>query len=169
MPASDIFGEYEESYIKEKIHRNFVNQVLFNSPISKPKFVPKKWGSELWLANNEVADYCGKILTIKADSHFSLHYHIIKNETFYLDSGDAIVILANPSNGELNYYVLDVGESIDIKVGQAHSVYSKSGCKLIESSSFHRDSDSYRVPFVLDREKCNNILPDPKQTWIGGI
>ena len=31
----------------------------------KPKLVEKRWGSELWTANDSVHDYCGKILHIK--------------------------------------------------------------------------------------------------------
>ena len=30
-----------------------------------PKKVEKEWGYEIWLANDEKEDYCGKILFIK--------------------------------------------------------------------------------------------------------
>ena len=33
--------------------------------IGKAKKVDKEWGYELWLANNEEENYCGKLLYIK--------------------------------------------------------------------------------------------------------
>src|SRR5262249_27199605 len=47
--------------------------------------VPKSWGRELWIVNNEL--YCGKILEIHQGSRCSLHFHKLKTETFYLHSG----------------------------------------------------------------------------------
>jgi hypothetical protein len=44
--------------------------------------VPKTWGREVWIVNNET--YCGKILYITAGKTGSLHYHRHKTETFYL-------------------------------------------------------------------------------------
>ena len=51
--------------------------------------VPKGWGREVWIANNDL--YCGKILEIKKGKRCSLHFHQIKNETFYLRSGRLLV------------------------------------------------------------------------------
>jgi len=44
--------------------------------------VPKGWGHELILVNNE--KYCGKILFFKKGCKFSMHYHMIKQETWYV-------------------------------------------------------------------------------------
>ena len=52
--------------------------------MGKPKKVDKEWGHELWLANNEKEDYCGKILFIKKDCSTSLHFHSKKHEAFYI-------------------------------------------------------------------------------------
>ena len=49
------------------------------------KIVPKGWGFEKWIVNNE--KYCGKILYIVKDHKCSWHYHKIKDETFYVQSG----------------------------------------------------------------------------------
>lgn len=49
-------------------------------------FVSKSWGYEDWIANSE--KYCGKVLFLKKDKHLSLHYHNIKDETFYVQSGE---------------------------------------------------------------------------------
>ena len=50
--------------------------------------VPKGWGEELIIENNE--KYCGKLLIFKAGCKFSMHYHMIKDETWYVESGEFI-------------------------------------------------------------------------------
>ena len=52
---------------------------------SSIKYVPKGWGYEKWIVNNEM--YCGKLLFIEKGKRCSWHYHKIKDETFYLQSG----------------------------------------------------------------------------------
>ena len=47
--------------------------------------VPKTWGREVWIVNNQT--YCGKILYITAGKTGSLHFHQHKTETFYLRVG----------------------------------------------------------------------------------
>jgi mannose-6-phosphate isomerase-like protein (cupin superfamily) len=56
-------------------------------PRGKPpvNVVPKSWGREVWIVNNET--YCGKILYITAGKTGSLHFHQHKTETFYLRVG----------------------------------------------------------------------------------
>ena len=54
--------------------------------IVQPKIVPKAWGEEIWIHNDE--EYCGKLLRFhKAGSRFSMHYHIIKKESWYVGKG----------------------------------------------------------------------------------
>ena len=48
---------------------------------TKPKFVPKGWGWEKWIANS--SEYCGKLLFIKRNHRCSWHYHILKDEDFF--------------------------------------------------------------------------------------
>ena len=46
----------------------------------------KAWGYELWIVNHDA--YCGKLLVFNnAGDHFSMHYHMIKNETWYIQEG----------------------------------------------------------------------------------
>ena len=52
-----------------------------------PKKVEKDWGYELWLANNQDNNYCGKILFIEKGNSTSMHYHEDKHETFYVIDG----------------------------------------------------------------------------------
>ena len=48
--------------------------------------VPKGWGEELIIENNEM--YCGKLLIFKEGCKFSMHYHLIKDETWYVNEGE---------------------------------------------------------------------------------
>ena len=50
--------------------------------IHKGCSIPKGWGEELILVNNEL--YCGKLLIFRKDSKFSMHYHMKKDETWYV-------------------------------------------------------------------------------------
>ena len=53
------------------------------------KFVPKGWGFEKWIVNNE--EYCGKLLYLVKGKRCSWHYHILKDEVFYVQSGKVVV------------------------------------------------------------------------------
>ena len=52
--------------------------------IIKYKDYLKGWGNERWIVNKE--KYCLKILSFKKHSSFSMHYHIKKEETWYVIS-----------------------------------------------------------------------------------
>ena len=49
------------------------------------KFVSKGWGFEKWIANGQ--EYCGKLLFIAKGKKCSWHYHVLKDEVFYVQSG----------------------------------------------------------------------------------
>ena len=53
--------------------------------------VPKGWGFEKWIVNNE--KYCGKLLYFIKDRKCSWHYHKIKDETFYIQSENFCYIM----------------------------------------------------------------------------
>lgn len=59
------------------------------SKVDPVGFIPKGWGHEVIVANSE--KYCGKILFIAKGRKFSLHYHPVKEEHFYVISGKAIL------------------------------------------------------------------------------
>jgi mannose-6-phosphate isomerase-like protein (cupin superfamily) len=114
------------------------------------KTVHKDWGSELWLANNKEHDYCGKILTINPGFSTSLHFHSNKHETFYILEGELEVVTVDTDTTEKSFYCLTAGDSFEINPLIPHRLCAntpgKAGrVKLIEISTFHEDSDSYRV------------------------
>ena len=51
--------------------------------------VDKGWGYEKWIVNKP--QYCGKLLWFEGGKKCSFHYHVKKDETFYLQSGELIV------------------------------------------------------------------------------
>ena len=53
------------------------------------KFVPKGWGFEKWIVNCD--EYCGKLLYMVKGKRCSWHYHKLKDEVFYIQSGKVMV------------------------------------------------------------------------------
>ena len=62
------------------------------------KFVSKGWGFEKWIVNN--SEYCGKLLYFIKGKRCSWHYHIKKDEVFYVQSGKIEVRYSNDNDIE---------------------------------------------------------------------
>ena len=113
--------------------------------MSKPKKVKKEWGYELWLANNEREEYCGKILHIDAGNKFSMHFHADKHETFYILSGACLLTTIDTETAAQSIIELHEGDSYEIDRFVPHQVATVIDCDIIETSTFHMDEDSHRV------------------------
>lgn len=109
------------------------------------KIVSKGWGFEKWIVNNE--KYCGKILYMIKDYKCSWHYHKIKDETFYVQSGKIILYYSttNTDVTRANKVVLGPGDHFHIPVGLKHQMYALEDTELFEFSTQHFDEDSYRI------------------------
>ena len=105
--------------------------------------VEKGWGHELIIVNNEL--YCGKILVFKAGCKFSLHYHIIKQETWYVNKGSFRFSWIDTEEGGQHTQELNVGDVVTIPIGMPHQLYAYEDGEIFEISTQHFDSDSYRV------------------------
>ena len=70
---------------------------------SEINFVPKGWGFEKWIVNTK--EYCGKLLYFVKDKKCSWHYHKLKDETFYIQSGK---ILLKYSDGDEMAYADEI-------------------------------------------------------------
>ena len=91
--------------------------------ITKPKKVDKVWGYELWVHNDE--EYCGKLLVFEeAYANFSMHYHLKKKESWYVQEGSFKFDWIDTENAQLNTDVLQVGDSVTIERGQPHQLTS---------------------------------------------
>ncbi len=112
----------------------------------KPIKVDKPWGSETWICNNKEEDYCSKLLYIKKGHSTHMHFHIAKHETFYVISGSLFLSHIDASNADIVERVIFKGETVEVPRGLPHKLEADgSDVELIETSTYHRDSDSYRV------------------------
>jgi mannose-6-phosphate isomerase-like protein (cupin superfamily) len=120
-----------------------------------PQIHLKSWGKEEWFENNE--KYCGKLLTINSgywSSSGNFHYHKIKDETFYIISGE--LILDVEVDGSIKRLVLMSGTSYRVKPGIKHRFTASNiqhECKFIEVSTTHSDDDSYRCSWNHDNQE----------------
>lgn len=105
--------------------------------------VPKGWGHEIIFENNEL--YCGKLLVFKKGCKFSMHYHMIKDETWYVESGEFLYRWIDTETAEMNTNVLTEGDSVRQRPGQPHQLEALTDGVVFEVSTQHFDSDSYRI------------------------
>jgi mannose-6-phosphate isomerase-like protein (cupin superfamily) len=119
--------------------------MIFDIKIQNPKRVEKKWGYELWIHND--TDYCGKLLVFNnSGDKFSMHYHMIKDETWYVQDGAFQFDWIDTENGERCYTQIQKGDVIEIKKGLPHQLTALTdGATIFEVSTQHFDEDSYRI------------------------
>ena len=103
--------------------------------MTEHKEVPKVWGKEIWIVNR---NYCGKKLILNKGFRCSMHFHKQKDETFYILKGKVLLEIGMQKN------IMLPGDSILIKPGQKHRFTGLEDSEIIEFSTHHDDSDSYR-------------------------
>ncbi len=118
-----------------------------NEPI---KLVPKGWGEERWLHNDEL--YCGKILVVNQGKRCSLHYHQLKTETFYISKGRVRMELTDLASARQTppvineVHELGVGDCILLTPGIVHRFTGlDEENHIFEFSTQHFDEDSLRI------------------------
>jgi quercetin dioxygenase-like cupin family protein len=89
--------------------------------------------------------YCGKLLVFKKGCKFSMHYHMIKDETWYVDKGEFLYRWIDTETAEVHEQHLKVGDSVRQYPGQPHQLEALTDGTVFEVSTEHFDSDSYRV------------------------
>ena len=108
------------------------------------KHVPKGWGYEKWIVNNE--KYCGKLLFFEKGKKCSWHYHKLKHETFYLHSGKIYLYYGFDDDFyTADRTILTPGIPVEIPRGMRHQMIAIEDSELYEFSTTHFESDSYRV------------------------
>lgn len=121
---------------------------MSNFPIQtrRAEYVSKTWGREVWFANHEEANYCGKILYIRDGCKFSMHFHRDKHETFFVLTGRVILRVVDYATGHTHATTLVTGDSCEIPRETPHQLEAVDGdATILEASTFHRDADSYRL------------------------
>ena len=108
------------------------------------KFVPKGWGFEKWIVNGN--EYCGKLLYFVKGGKCSWHYHILKDETFYIQSGK-LILRYGECDDLANAYeiILNAGDKFHIYRELRHQMEALEDTQLFEFSTQHFDEDSYRL------------------------
>jgi len=108
------------------------------------KHVSKGWGHEKWIVNK--SEYCGKLLFIRRGKRCSWHYHKIKDEVFYLQSGLLMVYYSdNDDLASASQVLLKPGDNFHVYPGLRHQMVAFENSELFEFSTQHFDSDSYRI------------------------
>tara|TARA_R110000824_G_scaffold76640_1_gene194065 strand:- start:6764 stop:7129 length:366 start_codon:yes stop_codon:yes gene_type:complete len=108
------------------------------------KFVPKGWGFEKWIVNCD--EYCGKLLYFVKGKKCSWHYHKLKDEVFYIQSGLIRVLYSDDDDiAYAHSIVLSPGDNFHVYRGLRHRMIALEDTELFEFSTTHFDSDSYRI------------------------
>ena len=99
------------------------------------KEVKKEWGKEIWIVNR---DYCGKKLVLNKGFRCSMHFHKNKDETFYILKGKVLMETDNKKQ------IMLPGSSVLITPNTKHRFTGLEDSEIMEFSTHHDDSDSYR-------------------------
>jgi mannose-6-phosphate isomerase len=113
------------------------------------KIVQKPWGHEvIWAHTNQ---YVGKVLHIKAGQSLSVQYHMMKDETIHLLSGEMIYRVRGEQGDALVDMKLKAGESFRNEPGTVHQMEAVTDCQVLEASTPHLD-DVVRLSDKYGRE-----------------
>jgi len=117
------------------------------------KEVKKAWGKEIWIVNR---DYCGKRLILNKGHRCSMHHHKNKDETFYILSGKVLMEVNDKKQ------IMAEGDSILITPNTKHSFTGLEDSEIMEFSTHHEDSDSYREEGMVSGPVDLNELELPE-------
>ena len=105
--------------------------------------VKKGWGSEdIWVTNDK---YCGKMLHFEPGGKFSMHFHAIKEETWYVLEGSFQVKYIDTTNATVHEKVLTVGDVWHNPPLQPHQLLCLSEGMICEVSTPDSVEDNYRI------------------------
>ena len=119
---------------------------VINEPelASKAKsIVPKLWGTEFVLLNNE--RYCCKFLRINPGFVSSIHAHERKDETFVGVSGTVKLTIYTEDKQSFEEHIIASGVRIRIPPQIYHSFEAVTQAWVMEVSTPHSDSDVRRL------------------------
>ena len=109
-----------------------------------PNIVDKGWGYEEILTNTPL--YCAKILHVNRGKQMSWHYHNIKDETFYVDTGSVWLYWGwGQDIKEATVVSLFPGDSFHVPPGMLHRLYGRENARVFEFSTEHFEDDSIRI------------------------
>jgi quercetin dioxygenase-like cupin family protein len=121
-----------------------ISSTAYQAGLIKPSdmpFVSKRWGWELWITNN--SNYCGKLIFIKQGHWLSYHHHKEKDEVLYVQNGQ--IEFTHNMNCKVETIEISEGFAFHVTPTIVHQMYAIKDSLLIEFSTQHFDSDSYRI------------------------
>ena len=119
------------------------NPIVLNAKECPSCNISKDWGHEIIFENNE--KYCGKLLVFKEGCKFSMHYHMIKDESWYVQEGEFLYRWINTETAKVVEKKLFEGDTVRQLPGQPHQLIALTDGTIYEVSTQHFDSDSYRI------------------------
>jgi len=106
--------------------------------------VDKGWGWERWIVNCE--EYCGKLLFFEEGKRCSFHFHLLKDEVFYVQSGKMLIKYSDEDDlDNAEELILEKGDNFHVYRGLRHQMIALEDTELFEFSTQHFDSDSIRI------------------------
>ena len=89
-----------------------------------------------------------------------MHYHLLKDEAWYISKGKFEYKYINTESSELRSIIVKEGDCIHLMPGQPHQMLALTeGATIFEVSTQHFDSDSYRVlPGSSQEENNDNLI-----------
>ncbi|NBW12289.1 MAG: cupin domain-containing protein [Caulobacteraceae bacterium] len=104
----------------------------------KTRKIDKPWGhEEVWA---ETSHYVGKKLFISPRCRLSRQYHVQKEETFSVLSGEMLLEVGDPSLGTHRIIMMGAGDVFHCDPGTIHRMCAGAeGCVVLEVSTPHLD------------------------------
>lgn len=106
-------------------------------------FVKKGWGHELIWATND--KYCGKLMHFNEGAKFSMHFHAVKDESWYVLEGTFLLRLIDTKTADVTEIVLEQGETYRLLPLTPHQLTCVVAGTIIEVSTPDSVEDNYRV------------------------
>ena len=103
----------------------------------EPLRIEKPWGYELLWAHGE--QYVGKTLFVRAGESLSLQFHRVKDESWFVQSGRAVVEVGALGKAVLSKEVVNAGASFHFPPGTVHRVRALEDTTILEVSTPHLD------------------------------
>lgn len=153
MPANQQDYPANRNY-QMKLPVNLTTGEIPAITFKKAMDVPKGWGKEVWIANNIVLDgenfptgYSGKLLVYdKEGAKSSMHYHVVKHETFYVVKGEFVLWYFNHKNADLLHEVVVEGDVVTIPPYNPHQLVLRGAHGvIIEFASTDYAWDNIRI------------------------
>lgn len=106
-------------------------------------FVEKSWGWEDWIWNGK---YCGKKLFVNKGKSCSWHYHKVKDEVMYVESGKILLTYGwDEDESTAATLTMTPGMVFHIPPGMLHRFTGLEESLMTEFSTHHSEKDVVRI------------------------